>query len=80
MSTCTLAACPNVLSTSILARCRNVTSADIIVCSLKIYKDRYHTSNFFVELEKFYDRRINRLKQRGFLKELGVYKDIGKTN
>lgn len=40
--------------------------------NLKIDKERYHTSTFSAELEKFYDRRISRLKQRGFLKELGL--------
>jgi len=40
--------------------------------NLKIDKERYHTSTFSAELEKFYDRRISCLKQRGFLKELGL--------
>ena len=40
--------------------------------NLKIQKNRYGFGDFSTDLEKFYNRRIERLKQRGFLKELGL--------
>ncbi len=40
--------------------------------NLKIQKGRYGRSSFAVALENFYDRRIEHLKQKGFLTELGI--------
>jgi len=40
--------------------------------NLKIQKNRYSFGDFSSDLQKFYDRRIVRLKQRGFLEELGL--------
>jgi len=39
---------------------------------LKIQKNRYSFGSFCDDLQKFYERRIESLRQRGFLKELGV--------
>ena len=40
--------------------------------NLKVQKNRYSYSTFPLDLQKFYDRRIEYLKQKGFLKELGI--------
>ena len=40
--------------------------------SLIIQKNRYSFGDFSTELQKFYDRRIESLQHRGFLKELGL--------
>lgn len=40
--------------------------------NLKTQKSRYHFGRFSSDLEKFYIRRIESLKQRAFLKELGL--------
>ncbi|MCH9740156.1 MAG: type II toxin-antitoxin system HipA family toxin [Epsilonproteobacteria bacterium] len=40
--------------------------------NLKIQKNRYSFGSFSTDLQKFYDRRVERLGQRGFLKELGL--------
>ena len=40
--------------------------------NLKINKSRYGFSNFTIYLQKFYDRRLKVLKERGFLEELGL--------
>jgi serine/threonine-protein kinase HipA len=40
--------------------------------NLKIQKNRYSFSSFSIDLQKFYDRRIESLRQRDFLKELGL--------
>ncbi len=40
--------------------------------SLSIQKNRYSFGDFSTELQKFYDRRIESLQHRGFLKELGL--------
>ena len=40
--------------------------------NLKIQKNRYNFGSFSTDLQKFYDRRIESLRQRGFLKELGL--------
>ncbi len=39
---------------------------------LKIQKNRYSFGCFSDDLEKFYLRRMERLKQRGILRELGI--------
>jgi len=39
---------------------------------LRIQKNRYSFGSFSAELQKFYDRRIESLRQRGFFKELGL--------
>jgi len=41
--------------------------------NLKIQKNRYSFGSFSTDLEKFYNRRIEHLRQRGFLGELGIY-------
>lgn len=40
--------------------------------NLKIQKNRYSFGDFSSDLQKFYDRRIERLSEREFLKELGL--------
>jgi len=40
--------------------------------NLKIQKNRYSFGSFSTDLQKFYERRIERLSQRGFLLELGL--------
>jgi len=40
--------------------------------NLKIQKNRYSFGSFSTDLQKFYNRRIENLRQRGFLKELGL--------
>ncbi len=40
--------------------------------NLKTKKDRYRVGYFSKNLEKFYNRRVESLKQRNFLKELGL--------
>jgi len=40
--------------------------------NLKVQKSRYGFTDFSSHLEKFYNRRIERLKQRKFLKDLGI--------
>ncbi|SFV66465.1 Protein hipA [hydrothermal vent metagenome] len=40
--------------------------------NLKIQKNRYSFGSFSTDLQKFYDRRIESLRQRGFLEELGL--------
>jgi len=40
--------------------------------NLKIKKNRYSSGSFSTQLEEFYKRRLDRLVQRGFLKELGL--------
>ena len=40
--------------------------------NLKIQKNRYSFGDFTSDLQKFYDRRIERLSEREFLKELGL--------
>ncbi len=39
---------------------------------LKTQKNRYSFSDFTTNLQNFYDRRVESLKQREFLKELGL--------
>ncbi len=40
--------------------------------SLEIQMKRYKSSDFSSELERFYTRRVEHFKQKGFLKELGI--------
>ncbi|HHB94144.1 MAG TPA: type II toxin-antitoxin system HipA family toxin [Campylobacterales bacterium] len=40
--------------------------------NLKIQKNRYSFGDFSTDLQKFYDRRMESLRQRGLLKELGL--------
>ena len=48
---------------SYIEKCREIELYD----GLKIYKSRYSVSSFVDSLEKFYDRRVKSLTQRGFL-------------
>ena len=46
-----------------IEKCREIR----LYADLKIYKSRYSFSSFADSLEKFYNRRVNSLRQRGFL-------------
>ena len=42
------------------------------VFELKTQQNRYSFGSFSTDLEKFYNRRIENLRQRGVLRELGL--------